>query len=399
MTKYSSPYFLTNFKLIGFKFEEEYEKNLIISVNEQGKIEELGNTPPTDSSYKKIDLEGAFLSPGWIDMHTHIYYGVAGLSTDPRLIGPKTGVIIPVDVGSAGEDTFTGFKKYIVQKHEFPIKAFLNIGSIGTVGGNRISELRHPSFVDLNKTIKCIHDNQDIIKGVKVRASKVITNTWGIQAIKLAKKVANIFDIPVMVHVGEPPVFIEDVFEVLESGDILTHCFNGKRGNNLYDDSDLLLAYKSAFNKGIRFDLGHGSASFSYDSAKKAFENGVYPFTISTDIYGENIGGPVWDLSTTMSKMMHMGLELTEIIKMVTKNPAEILKLLKWDRLAVNEDVSFTAFKVKEGSFSVLDSNKTDDTSIFIPGEQQKIILDKLIRPCFSFYRDLVYKANSNFEI
>ena len=155
-----------------------------------------------------------------------------------------------VDAGSAGEANFHGFREYVIEPARERIKAFLNIGSIGLVACNRVSELIDMRSIDIDRTIACVEANRDVIIGIKVRASGVILGAWGITPVKIAKKVASILKLPLMVHVGEPPPLYDEVLEVLGPGDVVTHCFNGKAGGSIIEDEDLFALAERCAGRG-----------------------------------------------------------------------------------------------------------------------------------------------------
>ncbi|MFW5976447.1 MAG: amidohydrolase/deacetylase family metallohydrolase, partial [Bacillota bacterium] len=349
-------YLITNFRITGFTdLNKDKSKIEYIGVGDKGKITYIGKERPDSAFSQKIDLKGAFLSPGWIDLHTHIYEA-SDIAVAPDRVGPAAGVVLPVDAGTAGEASFSGLKKYVIEPNDFPIKAYLNIGSTGIIAASRVSEIANIGCININKTINCIEKNKNIIKGIKVRASSSIVKSFGIKAVKLAKKVSRIANLPLIVHTGEPPVFVEDLIKELDQGDMITHCFNGKSGYNLLQDKTNIKYLNMAREKGILLDIGHGSASYSQKVAEKAFSIGIHPYSISTDIHKTNINGPVWGLAETMSKIMELGYNYEEIIKKVTGNPADFLKLEKWTCLEKGQPAYFTAFTIKDGKFPVEDS-------------------------------------------
>ena len=124
-----------------------------------------------------------------------------------------------------------------------------------------------------------------------------------------------------MVHVGEPPPLFDDVLGLLTDGDIVTHCFNGKAGGSILEDEDLYRLAEQAAERGIVLDVGHGGASFSFDVAKAALARGLPPKTISTDLHNRSIDGSVWDMATTMSKLLSLGMKMEDVVTASTTAP------------------------------------------------------------------------------
>ena len=346
---------LKNVNLIGIDYNfKNKESNLII--NDQGMVYEKGKDNGGNKNNKVLDLSDYYLSPGWIDLHTHIYYGVSNIGLDPDRIGPATGVTTLVDAGSAGEVNFLGLKKYIIEPKFYNIFSFINIGSIGLVYANDISEFDHLGKLNLDSLVDCIENNKEYIKGVKLRASGVILKEWGMEAVKLAKKVSREVNLPLVVHVGEPLPLLEDILPVLEEGDVLTHCYHGKRWG-IFENDNFIPGLKDAVDRGVKLDIGHGKDSFNFNVAEKAISRGLKPFSISTDLHQQNVKGPVYNLPLTMSKMLALGLSLKEVIKKVTKNPAEIIDLDLYQNELIGKKANFTIFKIIEEEMKVTDSN------------------------------------------
>lgn len=373
---------IKNFKLIGF--DNKYKDIKKFYLDEQGYIR--ANIEAPKAEVEVLDLKGDYLSPGWIDLHTHIYYGVSNLGLNPDLIGPKTGVTVLNDTGSAGEANFLGFKKYIIEPRDYPIYSFINLGSTGLIKSNQISELNSLNMIDLDNLYQRIEENREFIKGVKLRASGVILQGMNSDIVKLAKEAAREVSLPLMVHVGEPLPLLEDILPYLDPGDIVTHIYHGKRWG-IYRNGEFLDEYKEAVDKGIKFDVGHGVASFNYDVAKKAFAAGYFPDTISTDLHIENIDGPVWDLSLTISKLKELGMELEQVIEAVTVNPADILGVETYQKEFFGKKARFTVFREEECEVEVFDSN------------QNKLILNSYLKPLKTIIESRIYKADTRFEI
>ena len=278
-------------------------------------------SPP--EGVRRIEAQGAYVSPGWTDLHAHVWYGGTDISIRPSLCGVERGVTTMVDAGSAGEANFHGFREYVIEPARERIKAFLNIGSIGLVACNRVSELIDMRSIDLDRTIAVVEANRDVIIGIKVRASHVILGAWGMTPVRIAKKVARVLKLPLMVHVGEPPPLYDEILEVLDPGDVVTHCFNGKAGGSIIEDAHLFALAERCASEGIRLDVGHGGASFSFKVAEVAIARGLLPFSISTDLHNRSLDSPVWDMGTTMSKLLAVGMPFEKVIEASTLRPDE----------------------------------------------------------------------------
>ncbi|WP_293797656.1 amidohydrolase/deacetylase family metallohydrolase [uncultured Bosea sp.] len=328
-----------------------------ILVGGEGKIAAIGAGLAAPADAERVDGKGAFVSPGWVDLHVHVWHGGTDISLRPSDCGAERGVTTMVDAGSAGEANFHGFREYVIEPARERIKAFLNLGSIGLVACNRVPELRDIGDIDLDRIIECYAENSEHIVGLKVRASHVITGSWGVTPVKLGKKIAKILKLPMMVHVGEPPALYDEVLEILGPGDVVTHCFNGKAGSSILEDEDLFKLAERCAAEGVRLDIGHGGASFSFKVAEAAIERGLMPFSISTDLHNRCMNFPVWDLATTMSKLLSVGMPFDAIIQAVTHAPASVIKLDMTDRLTVGQRADFTIFDIIDSDLEATDSN------------------------------------------
>ncbi len=352
-----------------------------ILVGADGRIAAVGKDLPRADAGRVIDGKGAWISPGWTDLHAHVWHGGTDISVRPNLCGVQRGVTTIVDAGSAGEANFHGFREYIIEQSRERIKAFLNLGSIGLVACNRVSELSDIRSIDLDRIVACYEANREHIVGIKVRASHVITGSWGVTPVKVGKKIAKILKIPMMVHVGEPPALYDEVLEILGPGDIVTHCFNGKVGSSIIEDEDLFQLAERCAKDGIRLDIGHGGASFSFRVAEIAIQRGLLPFSISTDVHLRSMNQSVWDLGTTMSKLLSVGMPFEKVVDAVTHAPAEVIRLPMNDLLKPGARSEFTIFDLVDTELSVVDSLG------------HKATLDRLFEPRYAIIGGDVFPA------
>ena len=337
---------VTNFRPLGFDSAPD-----VLHIDDDGVL-----SPHPASGSQVIDAEGAFLSPGWCDLHVHVWHGGTDISVRASEAGRATGVTAMADAGSAGEANFHGLREYVIDPAAETIQAFLNIGSIGLVACNRVSELIDMRSIDIDRTLAVIDANRDVICGVKVRASGVIVGAWGITPLRIAKRVAEIAELPLMVHVGEPPPLIDEIVPLLAAGDIVTHCFNGKAAGSFGGTEALWRMALEAAERGIRMDVGHGQASFDFDVARRAIAEGFSPFSISTDLHLRNIAGPVHDMALTLSKMLALGMEFEDAIAAVTERPRSVLGLTARAGTQAGTRADFTLFRLVDANVLVTDA-------------------------------------------
>jgi dihydroorotase len=352
-----------------------------ILIDAQGRIAAVGRDLPPAEGQRVIEGRGAYVSPGWVDLHAHVWHGGTDISIRPSQAGMRRGVTTIVDAGSAGEANFHGFREYVIEPAPERILAFLNIGSIGLVACNRVSELMDMRSIDLERALAVIEANRDVIVGIKCRASGVILGSWGITPVKIAKKLARIAGLPMMVHVGEAPPTYDEVLELLDPGDIVTHCFNGKVGSSIIEDRHLWDLVVKCAERGVRLDVGHGGASFSFKVAEAAVARGLMPFSISTDLHLRSMDSTVWDLATTMSKLLAVGMPLEAVVTATTTAPMSAVGLPTDDLLAIGKRAELTVFDVAEGELTVQDA------------QGQTVSLRQLFEPRFAIIGTRVVEA------
>ncbi|TIO04163.1 MAG: amidohydrolase/deacetylase family metallohydrolase [Mesorhizobium sp.] len=359
-SKTERPLLIKGAKPVGFG--GGFGQTIDVLIDRDGRIAETGSTITTGDDVEIVEANGAFLSPGWTDLHVHVWYGGTDISLRPQQCGAARGVTTMVDAGSAGEANFHGFREFIMEPARENIYAFLNIGSIGLVACNRVSELIDMRSIDIDRTIATVEANRDVIVGLKVRASHVITGGWDLTPVRLAKKLCRILKLPLMVHVGEPPPLYDDVLGLLTEGDIVTHCFNGKAGGSIIEDDDLYRLAEDAAQRGIVLDVGHGGASFSFDVAKAALGRGLPPKTISTDLHNRSLDGAVWDMATTMSKLLSLGMAFEDVVAASTTAPRRAIQLRSDGLLEKGRPAEFTLFDLVDHDLTVKDSQGATST-------------------------------------
>ncbi|MRS16312.1 amidohydrolase/deacetylase family metallohydrolase [Enterobacteriaceae bacterium RIT691] len=364
---------LRNVKPVGFptQIAPDSKGCIDILIGDDGNVirAAAGVSVDLPADVRIVEGNGGWLSPGWTDLHTHIWYGGTDISLKPEVCGLSRGVTTLVDAGSAGEANFHGLRELIIEPASEDIFAFLNLGSIGLVACNRVSELTGLSSVDIDRIAATVEANRDLIVGLKVRASGVITGGWDVAPVKLAKKLGRVLKLPIMVHVGEPLPLYDDVLRILGEGDIITHCFNGKLGGSILEDEELYELVKSSRDRGVILDVGHGGASFSFDVARAALGQDLLPHTISTDIHNRSMPGSVWDMPTTMSKLLSLGMKFEDVIAASSTTPRQVINRPYGDQLKPGARANFTLFELNDSDLVVKDSKGIPSalTKVFDP--------------------------------
>lgn len=331
--------------------------NIVIENNEIAAI-----TKDRVHARKTITFpNNVIVSPGWIDLHTHAFPKFKPYCSHPDEIGYKSGVTTVVDAGSSGADDIDEFFE-VANEHITNVLSIINISRIGLKQINELADLSNISYEAIASAIERHEDN---IVGLKARMSGSVVETNDIVPLKMARKFSKQLHLPIMVHIGNAPPNLGDILETVAAGDIITHCFHGKEGNNIFDHKEALL---NAIERGVYLDIGHGTASFSFEIAKKSMLEKIPFHTISTDIYdGNKQNGPVYNMATTMTKFLHLGYSLKEVIRAVTEIPAKIINKPELGTLSKGTVADLTFFTVKESPLTLVDSlGKKEQSSLQI---------------------------------
>jgi dihydroorotase len=316
----------------------------------------LGNVafPPTTGTLE-IDASGSLVVPGFIDMHAHVFTGVCPLTSPADATSARSGVTTIVSAGDAGASTIDGFRQLIVQRSLTRVLAFLHVSRIGLAGWP-VGESQDLDYLDVDAAVRAGTLNGDIVVGIKIRVTQSITGDNGIVPLERAIAAAELLDVPVMVHIGGSELPIGEVLGVMRPGDIVTHCFTGG-DNNLLHGNQIADEVLEARERGIVFDVGHGFGSFSFPVAEIFAEAGFWPDVISTDLHSLSSNGPMIDLPTTMSKMLHLGMPLERVILAVTANPAATIKRSSTiGSLSVGREADIAVVTIRDAPLEVGDA-------------------------------------------
>ncbi|ELY2670833.1 amidohydrolase/deacetylase family metallohydrolase [Cronobacter sakazakii] len=309
-----------------------------------GKIAALGSV--TGEARATRDLNGEhYVTPGWIDLHVHCYPKSPIYHDDPDAVGVSTGVTTVVDAGSTGANDIDDFYA-LTRGVATEVLALLNVSKVGLIAQNELADMAN---IDAAAAREAIARHPDFIVGLKARMSSSVVGENGIAPLERAKAIQQENGhLPLMVHIGNGPPPLDEIAARLSQGDIITHCFNGKPNRILTPKGQLRASISDALERGVRLDVGHGSASFSFEVARQAIALGILPHTISSDIYCRNrINGPVRSLAHVMSKFLAIGLSLPQVIDCVTLHAAQALRLAHKGRMTPGADADLTIFDLR----------------------------------------------------
>ena len=312
---------------------------------------------------RKIDAAGLLVTPGLIALHVHVYRGATSLSVDADEMGKK-GVTTVLDAGSAGSRTYPGLKEFIVDRAKVRVLALMNLSTIG-LAHSGAGELNDPANADVAGGVAGIQAMPETFIGCKIRLGGAIVG-WGEQGrrhTQLAVQMAEETGTFLMAHISNPPIPMGEFLSMLRPGDIITHCYR-TGPNNLFDEDDQPTDdARAARERGILFDIGHGAGSFQYERARNALASDFGPDSISTDLHTGSINGPVHDMTTTMAKMLDLGMPLDEVILRSTWEPAGMIGMQDViGTLQVGREADIAVLRYAERDITFTDSMGTSWT-------------------------------------
>jgi dihydroorotase len=332
-----------------------------------GKVSAVGDNLGSAADWR--DVSGQIVTPGLIDLHTHVYWGGTSLGVDAVALAKSSAVTTFVDTGSAGAGNFAGFRTHVIEPSPVRVIAYLNISFAGIYGFSKrvmVGEGGDQRLLAPIDTVEVANAHRDVLAGLKVRVGRNASGTSGITPLELARQAAEQLGMPMMVHIDEPPPTLDDVLARMRPGDILTHCFRPFPNCAATGDAKVQPGVLAARERGVIFDIGHGMGSFSFEVARNMLANGFPPDTISSDVHALCIDGPAVDLLTTMSKLLCLGMPLHEVIAAATQNAAAALQRPDLGSLKPGSIGDASILSLKQGGFDYIDS-----TGSHLVGEQR----------------------------
>ena len=343
-------YWIRGVTILDVMQREEKSCDLLIR-NEM--IDKIVQEPLPGCEAAEINGRGLCLTHGWLDAHAHLYQGENTIGVDGNLM-LKDGVTMAVDAGTAGPWNFEDFRSNTMQKAEICERAYLNLAPMGL--DKRFGELSDLATVSVSDCQRVIETYPEEILGLKLRIDpRVCKNPEG--ALRLAKTVKQKTGKPFVVHPSRCQLPVETVLSYMDEGDIYAHTFADKTPGILDEKGRIKKAVLEARKRGVQFDLSHGSGNFSFEVAQKALAQGFMLDAISTDLHKGSLSR-VQSLGMVMSKMLACGMELWDVLELVTIKAAQMLGLPKETmEIKTGKPADLALFSIEKGSFRFLDSD------------------------------------------
>jgi dihydroorotase len=322
-----------------------------------GRISAVGAELSVQGKARVVDVSGALVVPGLVDIHTHVYPGVSSLGLDPDEVCLGNGVTAAVDAGSCGSDSFAAFKRWVADVARTRLFAFLNLSTLGLAGSDRVGELLNPAYIDEEGTLDILRKHPQVAIGIKIRVSASVTGGPSAHVMERARRVADEARVPIMVHIGDSTETMPQILSWLRTGDIVTHCLTWRRNGLMDADGRILPEVLEARERGVLFDPAHGVTHFSFEAAERLLDQGFPPDTISTDLSNHRGYYPANSMPAVIAKFMALGLPLTEVVRLSSSRPAEVLgRASELGSLEAGRPADVAVFRWEEGEFVLTDA-------------------------------------------
>lgn len=324
-----------------------------------GRVAAIEAGLPPDDALRVVDASGCLVTPGLIDMHSHVYWGGTSLGVDADRLAAKSGTTTFIDAGSAGAGNFLGFRRHVMERSRVRILAYVNISFAGIFGFSRtvmVGECGNLDLCNPYEAVAVAREHADVIVGVKVRSGRIAGGASGIAPVDIALEAADAVGLPLMTHIDEPPPGRSQVLPRLRSGDVLTHCFRPFPNAPVFASGAVRPDMLTARERGVVFDIGHGMGSFDFEVARAMLGEGLAPDVISSDVHLYCVDGPAFDLLVCMSKLQALGMPLPDVLRAATQKPAEVIGRNDLGRLGIGLPADIALLRQHPGRFTFVDS-------------------------------------------
>src|SRR5256885_495956 len=326
---------------------------------QDAKIAKVAANIPAAEARRVVHVPGKTVTAGLIDLHTHVFDGVAANGVHPDIAGVHAGVTTVVDAASSGCATFSAFPRHILPRCETEVIPLLHICQTGLATN---PDIIAESSIDLESTLRVVREHKGLIKGIKARMVSPALEIFGMEMPRLAKRTARESGLPLMVHIGDTtkrydPNVIRELLPLLEPGDIVTHLFTANPGGVLDTNGKLVPQAKDRAPRGAWLDTAHGPMNFGLNVGRRVLDHGLTPHCISTDLTIPGRANTVHSMVEIMARFLGMGFTLEQVIAMSTVNPARAIgEAERLGRLPVGRQADISVLEVRDGRRVVYDT-------------------------------------------
>ncbi len=317
-----------------------------------GKVAAIGDQLPASAGTEVRELRGKVVTPGLIDLHTHVYWGGTSIGVDAVALARSSATATFVDAGTAGPGNFPGFRKHVIEP-ALPVRILplLNLSFAGIFAFSNtvmVGECEDLRMLDMKECVRVAQEHADLVVGIKVRVGRGASGNSGIAPMDMALEVAEATGLPLMAHLDHPPPSRLDVMSRLRRGDILTHCFRPFPNAPSHPGGGVRPEVLAARARGVIFDIGHGAGSCGFATSRAMLAAGFKPDVISSDVHILSINGPAFDLLQTLAKFHALGMSLPEVVACGTTNAALAIRRPDLGTLKVGAVGEASIFEVLE---------------------------------------------------
>ena len=315
-----------------------------------GVVAEIGLNLTAGVGADVRNVAGMIVTPGLIDLHTHVYWGGTSIGVDPIALARQSSTATLVDAGTSGAGNLLGFRKHVIEPSApLRILPLLNISFPGIFAFSRtvrMGECEDLRLLDMNSCISVAREHADLVVGIKVRVGRGSSGTRGVAPLDMAIEVAEVLGLPVMAHIDYIPPTRTEVLSRLRKGDILTHCFKPPPNAPTTPAGAVRGEVQDALDRGVIFDIGHGGGSCSFATSRAMLKAGIQPDVISSDVHLLSADGPAIDLLHTLAKFHVLGMSLYDVIACATLNAARAIRRPALGTLKPGVGADASIFKV-----------------------------------------------------
>lgn len=311
-----------------------------------------------------FDAEGAYVSVGWLEPHTHFNSERAvGIDAQEDLL--RQGVTYALDLGTQGPYNYADYRKELQHTSNLKFRCYLNIATYGAGTGRDRMDFSGPQDIDREAVIRVANQYRHELLGLKARIDAMFAYD-PVFVMEQLRSLGDELNMPIAVHAPRSLIGIDNLMPYLKKGDVLCHTLAGNSDvmTVIDENGNIKKSVLDARERGVIFDLSHGSNAYSYATAETAWKCGFFVDTISSDLHAGNINGPVFSLGVVLTKIR--GLTGKPWWWLLNKAIAEPVRLQNIPDKAVEVkegmEADLTVWRTEKGAFTYLDSKKESRT-------------------------------------